>query len=77
MQQPSQGPPELQPLERQEDAGPGGVETQTPACRPLEHGRCDYRYKGPTGLKDLSKRCCQQPLLGRPLQCPQYPEGTS
>lgn len=77
MQQPSQGPPELQHLGLQEDAGPGGVQTQTPACRPPEHGRCDYRYKGPRGLKDLSKRCCQQPLLGRPLWCPQYPEGTS
>lgn len=70
-------PPELQHLGLQEDAGLGRVETQTPACRPPEHSRCNYRYKGPRGLKDLNKRCCQQPLLGRPLWCPQYPEGTS
>lgn len=72
MQQPSQGPPELQPLGLQEDAGPGGVETRTPACRPPSMAGVTTR-----GLKDFSKRCCQQPLLGRPLQCPQYPEGTS
>lgn len=74
MQQPSQGPPELQHLGLQEGAlDPGGCRHRPQPAGPPEHGRCDYRYKGPRGLKDLSKRCCQQPLLGRPLWCPQYP----
>lgn len=61
MQQPSQGPPELQPLGLQEDAGLGEVETQTPACRPPSMAGTTTGIRAPGVSKTSARDAASSP----------------